>query len=268
MAKDSRHCGGEFLFTILYALILGMLNEEKSISGRELIFLDTETTGNDVAKDRLCQVCYRTSGGTRTGYFKPPVPLSVKAMSITHITNRVLSDKPAFSGSQMQRELSALLENGIMVAHNADFDAAILANDGVKTPRKICTLRLARHLDEKGEIPEYNLQYLRYHYDLDVLGTPHDAEGDVNVLFSLFQKLFSEIRAKTQSEEAALEEAMRISSSPVIFRKITFGKYRDKLIEEVLKNDRGYLEWLLNEKLKSPEKDQDWTYTLQEALSR
>lgn len=59
----------------------------------ELIFLDTETTGNDVTKDRLCQICYRTSKGTRTEYFKPPVPVSIKAMSITHITNKMLVDE-------------------------------------------------------------------------------------------------------------------------------------------------------------------------------
>ncbi|MBI5140210.1 MAG: 3'-5' exonuclease [Candidatus Vogelbacteria bacterium] len=232
----------------------------------DLIFLDTETTGNDVTKDRLCQVCYKTSQGTKVEYFKPPIPLSVKAMSITHITNKMLLDKPAFVGSDMYKDLLGLLEGGILVAHNAEFDCAILENEGIKIPRKICTLRLARYLDERGDIPEYNLQYLRYFYDLDVVGTPHDAEGDVNVLYSLFQKLFSQIKNKFPRENEATEEAMRISNAPILFRRLSFGKYKDVLIDEVLKSDRGYLEWLLREKLKSGEKDPDWIYTLQEVL--
>ena len=236
------------------------------IVGMNLIFLDTETTGNDTAKDRLCQVCYKTSAGVRAEYFKPPVPISTKAMSITHITNKKVADMPAFIGSEMKKELEGLLTNGVLVAHNAEFDVAILENEGVKVPRKICTLRLARHLDENGEIPEYNMQFLRYYFDLDVEGEAHSAEGDVNVLYALFQKLLARVKEKFPNEDEAIAETIRISSAPMLFKKINFGKHKDKTIEEVLRTDRGYLEWLLKEKLKTGEKDPDWIYTLQEAL--
>ncbi len=36
--------------------------------------------------------------------------------------------------------------------------------EGIKTPRFICTLKVARFLDTEGIIPEYNLQYLRYYH--------------------------------------------------------------------------------------------------------
>ena len=71
----------------------------------ELIFLDTETTGNDMSKDRLCQVCYRNSAGIHTEYFKPPLPMTVKSMSITHITDAMLEDKKSFADSQMKKDL-------------------------------------------------------------------------------------------------------------------------------------------------------------------
>ena len=39
---------------------------------------------------------------------------------------------------------------------------------------------------------------------------------------------------------------------------------KDRLCqEEVLKSDKGYLEWLLNQKLTSGDQDEDWIYTLQ-----
>src|SRR3989344_2977233 len=113
----------------------------------ELIFLDTEATGNEPSKDRLCQVCYKTSpnpllelgeGGDvvqmRSSYFNPPIPISVKAMSVTHITNK---------------------------------------------------------------IPEHNIQYLRYFLELEVPGTAHDAEGDVNVLEALFKRLYTKLSSPT-----------------------------------------------------------------------
>jgi DNA polymerase III subunit epsilon len=128
----------------------------------ELIFLDTETTGNDINKDRLCQVCYKDSQGFHTEYFKPPLSMSVKSMSITHITNKMLEDKKPFEGSQMKKDLGELLSRGILVAHNAKFDCAMLEAERLKVLKNICTLRVARHLDFDGIIPEYNLQYLRY----------------------------------------------------------------------------------------------------------
>ena len=121
---------------------------------KQLIFLDTETTGNDVATDRLCQVCYETSDGIYKGYFKPPVPVSVKAMSITNITNKMLADKEVFRDSKMKKDLQALLNDGILVAHNAKFDCAILEAEGRSIPPRTCTFRLARHLDPENLIPE------------------------------------------------------------------------------------------------------------------
>ncbi len=231
-----------------------------------IVFLDTETTGNDVKKDRLCQVCFRVNGKTFVGYFKPCLPMSVKSMSVTHITNKMLEDKPAFDGSDTQKELSELLKDGVMVAHNAKFDKAILEADGVPVPNFICTLRLARFLDENCVIPEYNLQYLRYHLDLDVPGSAHDAEGDVNVLEALYKRLFTKIRESCDDDDAAVARMLDISSKPYIFKKFTFGKHKDEMLEEVCKSDRKYLEWLLHEKEKTPDEEEDWIFTLRHYL--
>lgn len=246
-----------------------------------LIFLDTETTGNEPATDRLCQVCYRVGkdlsaqAETKTEYFKPPVLMSVKAMSITHITNAMLEDKPVFAESQMKKDLEFLLAEGVMVAHNALFDKAILEAEGVVVPKFICTLRVARALDTKDAIAEYNLQFLRYYLDLKVEGNPHDAEGDVNVLEALFQRLFTKVRedlpageAGTKTDEEAIKKMIEISSTPVLFRKFNFGKYKDQQIADVVKTDRRYLEWLLSEKQKSPETEEDWIYTLNTYLKK
>jgi len=232
----------------------------------QLIFLDTETTGNDATKDRLCQICYRVGAETRTEYFKPPVPVSVKAMSITHITNKMLADKEPFIGSKMHKDLQSLLAKGILVAHNAKFDMTMLEAEGIKVPKFICTLRIARSLDTENVIPEYNLQYLRYYLDLEVSGTPHDAESDVNVLEAVFNRQLQKIMEKIPNREKAIEEMVKISSNPVLFKKINFGKYKDKDIEEILKTDRRYLEWLLAEKIKTPELEEDWIYTLRHYL--
>jgi DNA polymerase III epsilon subunit-like protein len=160
---------------------------------KDLIFLDTETTGNEPAKDRLCQVCYKTTDGFHVGYFKPPIPISVKAMSITHITNKMVENEQAFSQSQMKKDLQALLDKGVLVAHTALFDIAMLKAEGMEIPRFIDTLRVIRELDPDNKIPEHNLQYLRYFLELEVeagevgggLNSPHP-QWVLNVLLSFF----------------------------------------------------------------------------------
>lgn len=232
-----------------------------------LIFVDTETTGTDPGKDAICQVCYREDNQVFAAYFKPKVPIPVKAMSIHHITNEMVADKPAFAGSTFERDLSQRLADGIMVAHNAPFDRAMLAAEGVQAKRYICTYRVAYALDTEDTIPEYNLQYLRYYLKLTVEGRAHDAEGDVNVLYALFHHLLGELmRLRNCSEEAAITEMEKITTTPLLIRKFNFGKYRGRRIAEIAETDRGYLQWLLKQKLDSGESDENWIYTLQKHL--
>ncbi|MDP3999068.1 MAG: exonuclease domain-containing protein [bacterium] len=230
----------------------------------KFIFLDTETTGNDLLNDRLCQVCYKTSDGIYSGFFKPPIPVSIKAMSITNITNKMLEDKEAFKDSAMKRDLEVRLADGILVAHNAKFDCAMLEAEGMSVPRRICTFRVARHLDPENKIPEYNLSYLRYYLDLEVEGAyAHEAEGDVKVLYALFNRLLAKMIKEGLTEEKAIAEMLDVSSRPSLFKLFNFGKYKDKKIEEVAKTDRGYLEWMLSKKIEEGSQDEDWIHTLE-----
>ncbi len=232
----------------------------------QLIFLDTETTGNDVSKDRLCQICYQVGDTLRTEFFKPPLPIPIKAMSITHITNKMVEDKESFEGSQTKTDLQNLLNTGVLVAHNVKFDAAILEAEGLTISNKICTLRVARHIDSEGIIPEYNLQYLRYYLGLEIEGNAHDAEGDVKVLKAVFDRLFSKMRKDEVDDESTIQKMIQISNNPSLYKQFNFGKHKDGKIEDVIKSDRGYLEWLLKSKLESGDNDEDWIYTLRHYL--
>lgn len=234
----------------------------------KLVFLDTETTGNDVSSDRLCQVCYKIDGEIYTKNFKPPIPISTKAMSITHITNKMVEAEAPFAGSAFETGLKPLLDAGVLVAHNARFDIAMLRAEGMEVPRHICTLRLVRYLDSEQEIPEYNLQYLRYHYGIELAADAHSAEGDVLVLEAVFEHLYklAAEKSKTDSRDEIIERMIDISATPSLIKRFGFGKYNGQLVTDVATNDRGYLEWLLRSKLADDPDDEDWIYTLRRSL--
>jgi DNA polymerase III epsilon subunit-like protein len=133
----------------------------------------------------------------------------------------------------------------------------------------ICTLRVARELDPESKIERYNLQYLRYLLEIEVKAQAHDALGDVLVLEQLFDRLKNKIKeSENLNDEQAIEKMIEISSHPSILRVINFGKYAGKKVEEIANTDRGYLEWLLGEKLKGDAPDEDWIYTLKHYLNK
>lgn len=236
----------------------------------KLIFLDTETTGNDLEKDRLMQVCYKIDDKLIVKNFKPPVPISVKAMSVTNITNKMVENEESFEGSETKKELQELLNDNILVAHNAKFDIAMLENEGMTVPKYICTLRLARYLDDTMEIPEYNLQFLRYYYDVDLDNiVPHSADGDVKVLEAVFGHLYKIAKRKAPDTdyEDVIKRMIDISSKPSIIKKFVFGKYSGSSVEDIAQTDAGYLEWLLKQK-EIEGTDEDWIYTLKFYLNK
>lgn len=239
----------------------------------KLIFLDTETTGTG-PEDRLCQVAYAFEGREVEALFLPPLPISVDAMSVTHITNKMVADKESFIGSSMYAELTRIFAEGnILVAHNAKFDAEILRREGIVVKEMIDTFKLSHHLDSSGIIPRHALQYLRYYHDLDVENaSAHDALGDVRVLRKLFDFYFDQMMAKLGSEEAALQEMLGVSARPILIKKFNFGKYAGQDVAAVAYEDKPYIAWLLNQKVMTRENggddDDDWIYTLEYHLNR
>lgn len=238
----------------------------------KILFLDTETTGNS-DKDRLCQLAVKEQQVDEpivNALYKPPVPISIESMAIHHITERMVADRPAFKDAPEYVSLKDLLESEetVVVAHNAAFDLAMLAREGIMPRRSICTYKLAYALDPDDLLPNYRLQYLRYLLDLEVEGIAHDALGDVLVLEALFGRLAKKMEERHGTEEAALEAMLTIGARPLLFTTIRFGKYNGKKIEEIIKTDRGYLEWLLREKRKDPAAEGDWIYTLEHYLKK
>jgi len=239
---------------------------------KKIIFLDTETTGNEPKKDFLCQLAFKSKDETFCELFKPPISIPPEASAITHITNKMVADKKSFKESSNYGAIKLMLESkeNVLVAHNAKFDVAILNNEDIIPENIICTLRVARALDKNNVIPQYRLQYLRYYLDIDIEAEAHDALGDVLVLEKLFERLLDKIiKGDGVTEEKAIEKMIEISSKPSLMNMFNFGKYNGKTVEEVAKMDRGYLEWMLNQKeLNNAENEEDWIYTLKYYLGK
>lgn len=238
---------------------------------KRLIFIDTETTGNG-PDDVLCQIAYKYGDAVFEALYNPMRKIPPEASAVTHITNKMVADKPVFKDSEEYLSVKKLLEDedSIFIAHNARFDVGMFDKEDIHPKNVICTLRLARYLDKESKIPRYNLQFLRYYLEIEIEAQAHDALGDVLVLEELFPRLKDALQKElgTDDEDAVLKEMISISSRPSIMNTFNFGKHVGKKVSEVAKTDSGYLDWLLKQKLQNEGDDEDWIYTLKHYLGK
>src|SRR6185312_10051345 len=123
-----------------------LLTAMNNSSSKNLIFLDTETTGLD--NGRLVQLAYKLQDEDMmlVEFYKPPVPIDIEAMAVHHITEKKVADKPQFEKSATFKALSTLLPRSILVAHNAKFDMGVLEREGIIAQDFICTMKVAKAL--------------------------------------------------------------------------------------------------------------------------
>jgi len=237
------------------------------------IFFDTETTGN-TNDDYLCQIAWKkaTDNEIKDGLFKPPVPMSVESMAVCHITNKMVANMPPFQGSVLWDEFKKINDdkNNVFIAHNAKFDIGMLKRENIQITQYIDTLKIARFVDREGILTKYNLQYLRYYYDVDIDAIAHDARGDIVILEAVFKYLSDKVSEITgNTGDKLTEQMMTISYEPFLMKTFTFGKHIGKQISDVANTDPRYLEWLLEQKVNSQnDTEEDWIYTLRYYLKK
>lgn len=228
----------------------------------KLLYLDVETTGLE-DEDRLCEVAYCVEQGEmHQSYFKPPVPIKVGAMAVSHVTNKMVEDKPVFAGSAMEAELLDMQEDHVLVAHNAPFDLRMLKYEGVEFPKYIDTKKLSHALDPEDKMESHRMQYLRYYFGIEMEeAVAHTADGDVAVLREVHRELVERLGNPT------IEEQMEISARPILFSVFKFGKYKDQMIGDIARTNPQYIEWLLKSKRENGQDEADWIYTLEHYLN-
>jgi DNA polymerase III epsilon subunit-like protein len=224
----------------------------------KFLYFDTETT--DVQAKDLIQLAFLTDDPNiqMNLFFKPKQKISFGAMAIHNITPEMLEDRryfentplptenidPEFKGDDLIEYLNFLASKYIWVAHNVEFDIEVLQKKGIRIPKNICTLKVARNALTEGnrDLESYKLQYLRYYLglykteDQDHV-TAHDALSDVYFLRDLFHYLIDNTKLSP-------EQMMVLTKQPQIIREIRFGKYAGKTLEEIAQIDREYLIWI------------------------
>ena len=242
------------------------------------VLFDTETTGNQ-EEDRIIQVGAMILQGKSVEVYdelcSSQVPITVEAMEVHNITPNLLEGKPQFNDTSFSKKVNELnSSNNYLIAHNISFDLSMIEKENFTNEFTIIdTLRCAKHL--LPDSPYHRLQYLRYSLELykdeqieankhNITIKAHDAIGDVLVMKLLLSRLTILVKEKFNlSGEAIMQKLAKLSQTPVLIKRFTFGKYKDREIEEIAAADIGYLKWMRNN---MEDLSEDMIFTLDQYL--
>ena len=240
------------------------------------VLFDTETTGNQ-EEDRVIQfgamvVDQKGKVEAFDELCSSDVEIKIEAMEVHNITPDLLIGKPKAVETNFYQKLEELNTNeNFLIAHNIPFDLGMLKKEGfVNQYQLIDTLRCAKHLFP--ELPYHRLQYIRYALELfkveeteaskhNITIKAHDAIGDVLVMKLFLTKLVAKCR-QIYPDYNPIEKLAELTKTPVFIKTFKFGKHKGKDVEQVAKEDAGYLNWMRT----NMELDDDLKYTLDKVL--
>jgi DNA polymerase III epsilon subunit-like protein len=192
------------------------------------VALDTETTGTAPERDRVvglaAAIVEERTVIQRWSTFLDPGPNSrVRVAGID------LAGQPTFA--DVAPLLTGMLQDGVLVAHNAPFDVAFLAAEykraGLAMPEvsAICTLRLARRLEL--EVASFSLVDCCAHFGISHQRR-HRADEDVEATVQLLGQLLPLASARGWDSVDALVDALAPTGDELVY---TFEINLDEILE-------------------------------------
>ncbi|WP_338984554.1 PolC-type DNA polymerase III [Spiroplasma endosymbiont of Diplazon laetatorius] len=177
--------------------------KEQKLREAKFVVFDLETTGLSPEYDEIIEFganVYDYAKGTSKKYdilIKPTKPLKKFTTELTHITNEMLEDKNSIEIEF--KNIMEIIQDGILIAHNANFDFNFLQayahklGYGELTNTVIDTLSLARVLQPR--LKNHRLGTVAKAYQiLHDEKIAHRADYDAEVLTNMYEHMWSEAK--------------------------------------------------------------------------
>ncbi len=184
----------------------------EEIEGREFIIFDVETTGLNPKEDTIIEfaaIKYKVNNrklsvvDKKDIFIKPKKTLSDKVISIHHITNEFLSDKPL--EDEVFYEIKQFFGNKPIVGgYNISFDSSMIremySRHGIEfiTTVELDILEMSRDIISNKETQNYKLESIATLYGVEEGLSFHSAIDDVIATGRLLIVFYNEYKNKQQ----------------------------------------------------------------------
>lgn len=226
---------------------------------RPLAFIDLETTGTNLATDRIVEIAIVKinpdgSRQVKRKLINPEMPIPEQATAVHGITNEMVKQAPTFK--QVANELKQFLENADIAGYNSNrFDIPLLVEEFLRadiafdlsSKRLIDVQRIFHMMEQRTLSAAYKF------YCNKTLEDAHSAEADAAATWEIlcaqierYPQLGNTVEqiAKFTGEEQLVDFARRFvwENGVEVFN---FGKHKGKPVAEVLKTEPSYYDWMM-----------------------
>ncbi|WP_407405939.1 exonuclease domain-containing protein [Chryseobacterium sp.] len=228
---------------------------------KPLCIFDLETTGINVGKDRIVEICILkvnpdASRESKTWRVNPEMPIPLQASEIHGIYDEDIKDAPTFK--EIASKVVEMITGADLGGFNSNrFDVPLLAEELLRagldfdlTRFKLVDAQTIYHKKEPR-----NLGAAYQFYCGKTIENAHSAEADVMATFEVldaqvgkYDDIPKDINALSEftfhNKNADLAGFIGINANDVAV--FNFGKYKGQEVKEVFKKDLGYYGWLQN----------------------
>lgn len=228
---------------------------------RPICFFDLETTGIDVAKDRIVEIAIfkvfpNGNKESKTWLVNPTIPIPAQATAVHGISDEKVANEPTFK--ELASQIHAMIKDSDLAGFNSDrFDIPLLAEE---------LLRADVDFDMKNRVSvdvqtifhkkeERTLSAAYKFYCNQSLENAHSAEADTMATYEILKaqldryedlendmKTLAEYTTRKRSVDFAGFIALNNEGQEIF----TFGKHKGVLVDDVFDKEPGYFGWIQN----------------------
>lgn len=228
---------------------------------KPIIFFDLETTGINIATDRIVEISILKvyPNGTeesKTWLVNPIIEIPKESSDIHGITNEQVLNEPTFK--ELAAQISMMIEGCDLAGFNSNrFDIPLLAEEMLRSgvnfdmnDRNSIDVQVIFHKKEERTL---SAGY-RFYCDKDLVNA-HSAEADTRATFEILKAQldkYDDLENNVQFLDNFSTHIKRADFAGFILfddendEIFSFGKYKGEKAVEVLKKDKGYFSWIQN----------------------
>lgn len=228
---------------------------------KPIVFFDLETTGVNIGNDRIVEISILKifPNGTqesKTWLVNPEIEIPADASAIHGITNEKVVTEPTFK--ELANKVNEMIGDSDLAGFNSNrFDIPLLAEEFLRAGidfdmnnRKAIDVQVIFHKKEQRTLSAGYKFYCGKE-----LEDAHSAEADTNATYEILKAQLDKYDDIENSVDALSEYSTHSKRADfagfILFNDkdqeiFSFGKYKGRTVEEVLKENPGYNAWIQN----------------------
>lgn len=228
---------------------------------KPIIFFDLETTGINIAKDRVVEISIlkvfpNGNKESKTWLVNPEVEIPKESSEIHGITNEKIANEPTFK--ELAVSINEMISGCDLAGFNSNrFDIPVLAEELMRAgidfdmnDRKAVDVQVIFHKKEQRTL---SAGY-QFYCGKELIGA-HGAEADTNATYEILLAQLDKYKDIENTVDALSEystHGKRADFAGFILVNdkeeeiFSFGKYKGRTVVEVFKENPGYNAWIQN----------------------